>query len=61
MKDDRVMSKVFYYFKNKYDARKKCFKNMIQTENVMMFYRMASAFAAIERKNFAKKVDGKKK
>ena len=47
MKDDRLASKVFYYFKNKYDARKQCFKNMIQTENVMMFYRMASAFAAI--------------
>ena len=34
---------------------------MTQSENVIMFYRMASAFVAVERKNNAEKIKAKRK
>ena len=61
MKDNRMKESIFYFLKNTVSCKKSSFKNMIQSENIMMFYRMASAFAAIERKNFFKKVEARKK
>lgn len=39
-------------------SNKASFKLMGQSENIIMFYRMASAFVALERKNCAEKIKG---
>lgn len=49
----REKSRVFYAIKNSLKANKSCFQRMSHAENVFLFYRIATAFVAIERKNCA--------
>lgn len=54
--DQRVQKKAFYALKGMLNANKTSFKMMGNSENILMFYRMASAFVALERKTCAEKI-----
>ena len=42
-------------------SNKLCFKKMMQSENVLMYYRIAAGFLALQRKSSAEKVKSIKK
>lgn len=51
-----LRERVFYALKGMLKSNKKSFKMMGHPENILMFYRMASAFVAVERKSCAEKI-----
>ena len=53
VKKKRDAEQAFYGWRGVIRSNKSCFRKMTQSENIVMFHRMASAFVALERKSRA--------